>query len=141
MTKEQMKALGLTEESKAREIMLGVVFNVFASAEIGSYMTLYGPERAVVSAKEAAKILKWTEYRTRKAIRELVRRGWIERATCGRPAVESFGEYRELVCEAMPPLNGYAITPEGFMTDHWLLAYDEWCRSMEEWANGKEGEE
>lgn len=122
--------------SDAREIMLGAVFHVFASAEIGSYMTTYGPERVVVSTKEVANILHWTEYRARKAIKELVSRGWIERASCGCPAVESVGEYRELVCKAMPPRNGYAITEEGFKTDHWKIAYKEWCDSMAEWANG-----
>ena len=125
----------MTEHESAKEIMLGTVFLVFCQAEIGSYMTTYAPERAVVSAKETAKILKWTEYRTRKAIKELVSRGWIERASIGCPAVVSYGEYTELVCEAMPPKNGYAITKAGFQTDLWKTAYAEWCKSMEEWAN------
>lgn len=124
----------MNNAEKAREIMLGVVFRVFCSAEIGTYMCTYAPERAVVSAKETAKILKWTEYRTRKAIKELVSRGWIERASCGCPAVVSCGEYPELVCEAMPPKNGYAITKQGFQTDHWKLAYEEWNESLKEWS-------
>lgn len=122
----------------AREIMLGVVFIVFANAEIGSYMCTYDPKRVVVSTREVARALKWTEYRTRKAIRELVSRGWIERASCGCPAVVSYGEVPELVHDAMPPKNGYAITRDGFQTDHWKIAYKEWCDSMAEWANGKE---
>lgn len=43
--------------------------------------------------------------------------------------------YTELVCDAMPPKNGYAITKEGFQTGHWKVAYKEWCDGMVEWAN------
>ena len=118
-----------------REIYLGAVFLVFCQAEIGSYMCTYGPEKVVVSTKEVANAMKWTEYKARKAIKELVSRGWIERASCGCPAVVSYGEYTELVCEAMPPKNGYAITKEGFQTDLWKTAYQEWCDSLAEWAN------
>ena len=119
-----------------KEIYLGAVFLVFAQAEIGSYMCTYGPERVVVSAQEVANTMHCSVYKARKAIKELVERGWIERASCGCPAVVSYGEYEELVCDAMPPKNGYAITKEGFQTDHWKIAYQEWCDSMAEWANG-----
>lgn len=122
-------------ENKAKEVMLGAVFQVFCSAECGSYMCTYGPERVVVSTREVANVLKWTAYRTRKAIHELVKRGWIERASCGCPAVVSYGEVPELVCDAMPPKNGYAVTSKGFETDHWKVAYKEWCDSLAEWAN------
>lgn len=125
----------MTESEKAREVMLGTVFLVFCQAECGSYMCTYGPERVVVSAMEVANALKWTVYRARKAIRELVSRGWIERASCGCPAVVSYGEYTELVHDAMPPKNGYAITAEGYKTDYWKMAYKEWCDSLAEWAN------
>lgn len=125
----------MNDNEKAREVMLGAVFMVFCNAECGSYMTMYAPEKVVVSTKEIAKILKWTEYRTRKAIKALVERGWIERASIGCPAVVSYGDYTELVCEAMPPKNGFAITQAGFQTDLWNGAYADWCKSMEEWAN------
>lgn len=114
----------------AKETYLGVVFLVFCHAEIGSYMCTYGPEKVVVSTKEVANAMKWTEYKARKAIKELVSRGWIERASCGCPAVVSYGEVPELVCDATPPKNGYAITKEGFQTDHWKAAYKEWCDDM-----------
>lgn len=117
------------------ESEIEAVFLVFCHAEIGSYMIPYAPDRVVVSARETAKILKWTEYRTRKAIKELVSRGWIERASCGNPAVVSYGEYTELIFDAEPPKNGYALTKAGFQTDLWKTAYAEWCKSMEEWAN------
>ena len=125
----------MTEHEKAKEIMLGSVFLVFCNVEIGSYTIPYAPDRVVVSTKEVAHTLKWTEYRTRKAIKELVNRGWIERASCGNPAVVSYGEYTELICDAMPPTNGYAITKDGFQTDLWKGAYAEWRKSLEEWTN------
>lgn len=121
--------------AEIKEIFIGAVFLVFCQAEIGSYMCTYGPKRVVVSSKEVANTLKWPVYKTKKAIRELVDRGWIERASCGCPAVVSYGEVPELVCDALPPKNGYAITEEGFQTDHWKIAYQEWCDSMAEWAN------
>ena len=71
---------------------------------------------------------------------KLVKEGLIERASCGNPAIVSYGEYTELVCEAMPPKNGFALTKKGFQSEMWKEVYDEWCKSMEEWANFKEGE-
>jgi len=118
-----------------KETYYGAVFLVFCSAEISTYTTMYAPDRAVVSTKEVARILKWTEYRARKAIKSLVNRGWLERASVGCPAVVSYGEVPELVCDAMPPKNGYAITKKGFKTGLWKSAYQDWCDSMAEWAN------
>lgn len=113
------------------------VFHCIANCEVSSYSIQYPPERVVVSTGDIAKMHGWTKYRTRKAIKGLVEKGLIERASCGNPAVESCGEYRELVYEASPPTNGYAITKQGFASEEWKDIYDMWCRSMEEWANGK----
>ena len=132
----------MENDEKAKEILLGAVFLVFCHAEIGSYMIPYAPDRVVVSTKEIAHILKWTEYKTRKAIKELVSRGWIERASCGNPAVMSYGEVPELMFDAEPPKNGYALTKAGFQTELWKTAYAGWCKSLEELANKPlEGEE
>jgi len=111
------------------------VFQCIANCEVSSYTTTYSPERVVVSTGDIAKMNQWTKYRTRKAIKGLVEKGLIERASCGCPAVVSYGEYTELVCEARPPMNGYAITKKGFQNEMWKNIYDLWCRSMEEWAN------
>lgn len=112
------------------------VFYTIGSCELSCYTSTYAPKYAVVSTGEVAKMHLWTRYRTRKAIKKLVERGMIERTSIGRPAIESVGEYCELVCEAMPPKNGYAITKKGFESEAWKSQYDMWCRSMEEWANG-----
>ena len=112
------------------------VFYTIGSCELSCYTSLYADEKAVVSTGEIANMHLWTKYRTRKAIKKLVERGMIERTSIGRPAIESCGEYRELVYDAMPPKNGYAITKKGFETEEWKNQYDMWCRSMEEWANG-----
>lgn len=121
------------------------VFYTIANCELSSYTTLYADEITVVSTGEIAKMHMWSKYRVQKAIKKLVADGYIKRASCGRPAKESCGEYRELVCDAMPPKNGYAITKKGFQSEEWKGIYDMWCRSMEEWANmpleESEGEE
>ena len=120
-----------------------VVFHCIANCEISTYTTMYPPERVVVSTGDIAKMCLWSKYRTRKAINGLVEKGLIERASCGCPVVVSYGECPELICEAKPPMNGYAITKQGFKSKEWKDIYDMWCRSMEEWANMpmiKEGE-
>lgn len=111
------------------------VFHCIANCELSSYSTMYPPERVVVSTGDIAKMVLWSKYRTRKAIHSLVDKGLIERASCGNPAIESCGEYRELVCESAPPTNGYALTKQGFQSEEWKDIYDIWCRSLEEWAN------
>lgn len=111
------------------------VFQTIANCETSSHCTSYGPERVVVSTKNIAKMHLWSVYRTRKAIKGLVEMGLIERASCGNPAVISYGECPELVYDAAPPTNGYAITKKGFESEEWKSIYDMWCRSIEEWAN------
>ena len=117
-----------------------IVFNCIANCEVSSYSIPYSPDRVVVSTGEIAKTVSWSKYRVRKAIKGLVEKGLIERASCGCPAVESCGEYRELVCEAMPPKNGYAITAAGFKSQDWKDVYSMWEKSMKEWANMPIGE-
>ena len=117
------------------------VFQCIGNCEVSTYTTLYSPERCVVSTGNIASLLLWTKYRVRKAVKSLVDKGLLERASCGHPAVESDGEYRELVCESAPPTNGYAITDKGFKSEEWKALYDAWNRSMEEWANGLEVDE
>ena len=120
-----------------------VVFHCIANCELSNYTTMYPYERVVVSTGDIAKMCLWTKYRTKKAIKGLVEKGLIERASCGCPAAVSYGECPELICETKPPMNGYAISKQGFKSEEWKDIYDMWCRSMEEWANMpmiKEGE-
>lgn len=118
-----------------------IVFNRIANCEVSSYSIPYPPDRVVVSTGEIAKMCLWSKYRVRKAIKGLVEKGLIERASCGCPAVESCGEYRELIYDAMPPKNGYAITAAGFKSQDWKDVYSMWKKSMEEWANTPIGDE
>jgi predicted transcriptional regulator len=111
------------------------VFRCIGNCEVSTYMTPYSPERCVVSVPNMASLLKWTKYRVRKAVKALVAMGLIERASCGNPAVESFGEYHELIYESAPPTNGFAITKEGFKCEEWQKLYADWNRSLEEWAD------
>lgn len=112
------------------------VFQIIINCEISLYTQTYTLNRAVVSAGDIAKILSWTKYRVRKAIKNLVHDGLIKRDSVGCPAVESVGEYRELIFEARPPMNGYSITKRGFESTEWKETYNEWEESMKEWANG-----
>ena len=111
------------------------VFHCIANCEVSSYSIPYQPARVVVSTGEIAKICGWSKYRVRKAIKGLTEKGLIERASCGCPAVESCGEYRELIYDAMPPKNGYAITAAGFKSQDWKDVYSMWEKSTKEWAN------
>ena len=121
-----------------------IVFHCIANCEISLYSIPYPPDRVVVSTGEIAKMHSWSKYRVRKAIKGLVEKGLIERASCGYPAVKSCGEYRELVYNAMPPKNGYAITKSGFKSKDWEDIYAMWEKSMKEWVdrmNREDGEQ
>lgn len=114
------------------------VFRCFANAEISTYMSMHSPSRAVISTKDIATSCGLSVYKTRKIIKSLVDKGLVERASCGCPAVVSCGEICELVCEAMPPLNGFALTKKAFETEKWKEMYEDWKKSLTEWANRKE---
>lgn len=120
-----------TEEAKDR------ILTTLMGCEISLYTTLYGPDTAVVSISNFLSLIPdLTRYRARLAIKDLLQDGIIKYTSQGHPAIESFGEYRELVCDAMPPTNGYALTRKAFETETWKARYAEWEKSMEEWANG-----
>lgn len=114
------------------------VFRCLANAEISTYMSMYSPSRAVISSKNIAESCGLSVYKTRKIIKSLVDKELVERASCGRPAVVSYGEVAELECEAMPPLNGFALTQKAFETEEWKEMYENWEKSLAEWANRKE---
>lgn len=112
------------------------VFSIICDCEIGTYMATYAPGRGVVSTREIADMGGYSKYRVSKLIKALVLMGIVERASVGCPALVSYGEYTELICEARPPKNGYAITKAAFESDVWKRKYNEWCKSLAEWANG-----
>lgn len=117
------------------------VLNNIISAEIGTYTTMYAPDKAVLSISNIMSLTGLTKYGARKAIKELIKDGMVYYTSQGCPAIESCGEYRELVYEARPPINGYALTAYAFGSRAWHEAYDNWCESMEDWANGFTDEE
>lgn len=112
------------------------VWNAIINAEIDFLNTCCIPSTAVSTISEITSSTGLTKYGARKAIKELIKDGMIYYTSQGCPAIESCGEYRELVCEARPPINGYALTAHAFRSSAWHEAYDDWCKSMEEWANG-----
>lgn len=118
------------------------IFHHIIWCEISNYTSLYAPGKAVVSISNLLYLLgNVTKYSARQALKRLIADGLIEYTSQGCPAVMSYGEVPELVEDAAPPINGYALTKKGFETPEWKNAYKEWCKSMEEWANMGGGEE
>ena len=91
------------------------------------------------TAKELAIDVGCTIYAARKALHELRDEGLVQNKSMGRPAVESFnGECYELVCDAMPPKNGFALTSKGASSDVYKRILDQWTKELADWANGYE---
>lgn len=117
------------------------IFSMLINCEISTYTALYAPDRAVVTIGNIVESIEGlTKYKARKALKQLIVDGIICYTSQGCPAVVSHGEYKELIAEAAPPINGYALTEKGFNTNEWRQAYAQWEKSMEEWANGYEAE-
>ena len=122
----------------AKETLLRVLVN----CQISTYTSLYAPEEAVVPIGNLTELVGgMTRYRARKALKSLIADGLIEYKSQGCPAIVSYGEYTELVDDAHPPINGYALTEKGYESETYKRAYAAWCKSMEEWANGREDDE
>lgn len=112
------------------------VLKEIISCEISTYTCCYAPERAVVPTGNLASLLNCTKYKVRKAIKGLLAMGYVEYTSQGRPAIESNTENGyELICEALPPINGYTLTELGFSTIQFKEAKTAFDKSMEEWAN------
>ena len=109
------------------------VFNDIIQAELATYMCCYSPDRAVISISNLMLFQPdVTKYAMRKVLKELIADGVVEYTSQGCPAIESIGEYTELICDAAPPVNGYALTKAGFESEAWKTAYDAWCRALKE---------
>lgn len=111
------------------------VFKCIISCETSLYTAFYAPDKAVVRISNIVSLLKWTKYRVRKALKELRELGLIEYTSQGCPALVSYEG--ELVDEAHPPINGYALTKKAFETDTWKEKYAEYEKGMEEWARSE----
>lgn len=113
------------------------IFTALINCQISTYTAPYAPEEAVTTISNLIALINGlTKYRARKALKELIAEGLVEYKSQGCPAVISCGEVPELVSDAMPPINGYTLTEEGYKTEAWKQAYRDWEKSMEEWANG-----
>ena len=113
------------------------ILNAIISCEICTYTCCYAPPRAVVPIGNLATLLNYSRYNLRKSLKELIAAGYIEYTSQGRPAIESNTENgHELICEQLPPINGYALTTRGYASEQFKGALEEFNRSMEELANG-----
>lgn len=122
----------MTTEFVKKRILVHII-----QAELATYESCYAPDRAVIPISW---LLEWesevTKYRMRKALKELMADGLIEYTSQGRPAIESCGEYKELVCDAAPPINGYTLTKAGFESDEWKIASEQRDRAYQRWCEG-----
>lgn len=117
------------------------VFDVLINCQISTYTALYAPDEAVVTISNIVALIgNESKYAVRNCLKSLMNDGLICRKSQGCPAIVSYGEVPELVCDAMPPINGYCLTEKGYLTSEWKNAYRAWERSMEEWANGYVGD-
>lgn len=112
------------------------IFSLLINCEISTYTSMHAPDRAVVPISNILSLLPGvTKYGARKALKALINDGLVCYTSHGCPAVVSYGEVPELVADAAPPINGYALTEKGFETPEWKQAKRDWEKSMEEWAN------
>lgn len=112
------------------------IFNLLVSCQIGTNMHTYAPDIAVVSISNIVSLLgDVTKYHARNALKSLIADGLVYYTSQGRPAVVSYGEVTELICDAAPPINGYALTKKAYQSGEYKQAYADWEKSLEEWAN------
>ena len=96
----------------------------------------YGIE--VVKTKYIMDCTKLSKYKVIQTIHLLREDGLVKRASMGCPAQVSVGEYNELICEAAPPVNGWALTKKGYASAEYKTAETEYINGLAEWANGKQ---
>lgn len=90
----------------------------------------------VFTSKDIAGCTGISRYAALKALHGLRDAGLVQNDCMGRPAVETGYEYKELVCDAMPPLHGFSLTPKALETDIYKQADRDNLQSLAEWANG-----
>lgn len=96
---------------------------------------IYGID--VITTKSIINSTGLSRYKVIQNIHLLREDGLVKRASMGLPAQVSGGEYKELICEAAPPLNGWALTKHGYASVEYKAAESEFLKGLEEWANGK----
>lgn len=115
------------------------IFDIIINCQMSTYTAMYAPEIAVISISNIINLCDGlTKYKARKALKELIADGLIRYTSQGCPAIVSCGEYEELVEEARPPINGYALTTKGFDSELYRKRYIEWCESMRKWVTDNE---
>ena len=127
-----MRTMKITLEQAKEKVLNNII-----SAEIGTYTTMYAPDKAVLSISNIMSLTGLTKYGARKAIKELIKDGMIYYTSQGCPELTDLdGKPLEPFYTPRPPINGYALTEKGHKSQAWQDACDEWCKSMEEGANG-----
>lgn len=124
------------------QILKDKIFSLLIHCQISTFTSLYAPDEAVVTISNICQLLpNATKYGVRQALKALIRDGVICFKSQGCPAIMSYGEIPELVCDAAPPINGYALSEKGYQTPEYKTAYKEWEDSMKDWAEGRLAED
>lgn len=92
------------------------------------YLNVYCFDASVFKSQWLADRANLSRYKTLKALHELRDLGYVQRGSQGCPAIESGYEYRELECEAAPPVNGWKLTSLGTECE----SYQKWCDKQTE---------
>lgn len=129
---------GLTMASKKRLIEAKNDKEKVLRAICALSNNIYGIE--VVNTKDIMARTKLSKYKVIQNIHLLREDGLVKRASMGCPAQVSRGEYEELICDAAPPVNGWALTKKGYASAEYKVAEAEYLNGLAEWANGKQGE-
>lgn len=91
----------------------------------------------VYPVRQIAQATGLSVYKVRNAINELRAAQLVERGCVGRPAIESGYEYKELECEAMPPLHGFSLTDKAVDTEIFKSEEKKMIKSLSDLANDK----
>ena len=110
------------------------IFNSLAQLIADPFIAQYFDE-PVMSIPNLKLVVDASEYKIRKAIKELVSEGLVEKKSIGRPARVFYGEIVELMEEAHPPITGWSLTKKALETDKYKEIVEFVNKSLADWAN------
>lgn len=99
----------------------------------------YGIE--VVTSKSIAERTGLSRYKVLQVLNNFRSEGLVDRTSVGCPAQFTGGEYDEMICDAAPPLNGWALTAKGKETDAYKTSEKDYLDGLAEMANGKDDDD
>lgn len=99
-------------------------------------INIYGID--VISSTKIAHCVGLSKYKVLQVLHTLKKAGLVERASMGCPAVFCCGEYKEMVCDAKPPINGWTLTDKGRNGAVYKRAQEDYLHDLENIAHKEE---